>query len=319
MADRSDSAVRRVEFATTDLAEAHEYLCSVYADHTPEVSGDRERFRFRAHAIGEERFGVEFVSHPMEMRTTAEPYRTLIVPHVLSGRIALAGRRDEVRAAPDEVFLVPPDDRHDLWWSGVELGMVRLDAGAVARLVRETTGGDVAFRLSRPVSRARARYWRSAVRHVTRGLLAEPELAASPLLRAESFRLLATALVETFPIVDPSGAPDGRTGAAAVRRAAAFIEENAHRGIGLSEIAEAAGTSPRSLQAAFRRHLDTTPVARLHEVRLRRAHADLLAADPATGVTVAAIAARWGFTHHGRFAAEYRRRFGRPPRHTLWS
>ncbi|MBA8951635.1 AraC-like DNA-binding protein [Actinomadura namibiensis] len=220
MADRSDSAVERVEFATGDLAEAHEYLCSMYSDHTPVLSGDRERFRFRARAAGEGRYGVEFVSHSMEMRTSAEP-----------------------------------------------------------------------------------------------------EPAASPLLRAEAFRLLTTALVETFPIIEPSGAPDGRAGAAAVRRAAAFIEDNAHRGIGLTEIAAAAGTSPRSLQAAFRRHLDTTPVALLHEVRLRRAHADLLAAGPTTGATVAAIAARWGFTHHGRFAAEYRRRFGRPPppRQALWS
>ncbi|WP_067828437.1 helix-turn-helix transcriptional regulator [Actinomadura kijaniata] len=319
MADRSDSVVRRVEFATTDLAEAHAYLCSVYSDHTPVVSGDRERFRLRARATGEGRYGVEFVSHSMEMRTSAEPYGALLVAHVLDGRVSMAARRDEVRAAPGDAFLVPAEGRHELWWSGVELGMVRLDAAAVARLARETTGGDVAFRLSRPVSRARARYWRSAVRHVTRGLLAEPELAASPLLRAEAFRLLTTALVETFPIIEPSGAPDGRTGAAAVRRAAAFIEDNAHRGIGLTEIAAAAGTSPRSLQAAFRRHLDTTPVAHLHEVRLRRAHADLLAADPTTGVTVAAIAARWGFTHHGRFAAEYRRRFGRPPRQALRS
>lgn len=40
-------------------------------------------------------------------------------------------------------------------------------------------------------------------------------------------------------------------------------------------------------------------------------------ADPATGATVSAIAARWGFPHPGRFAADHHRRFGEAPATTL--
>jgi hypothetical protein len=35
------------------------------------------------------------------------------------------------------------------------------------------------------------------------------------------------------------------------------------------------------------------------------------------GITVAAIAGRWGFSRPDRFAAAYRTAYGRPPRHTL--
>ena len=35
--------------------------------------------------------------------------------------------------------------------------------------------------------------------------------------------------------------------------------------------------------------------------------------------TVNAIAARWGFTHRGRFAAAYRNRYGQSPATTLRS
>ncbi len=73
------------------------------------------------------------------------------------------------------------------------------------------------------------------------------------------------------------------------------------------------------VQAAFRRHLDTTPLAYLRSVRMERAHRDLQNAEPGHGTSVAAVAARWGFTHLGRFAIEYRRRFGSYPSQTLRS
>ncbi|MFG2603554.1 helix-turn-helix domain-containing protein [Streptomyces sp. NPDC048514] len=61
----------------------------------------------------------------------------------------------------------------------------------------------------------------------------------------------------------------------------------------------------------------TTPLAHLRRVRLAHAHHDLVAADPGTGITVTAIAARWGFHHPGRFAAVYREAYRRSPHETL--
>jgi len=50
----------------------------------------------------------------------------------------------------------------------------------------------------------------------------------------------------------------------------------------------------------------------LREVRLNRVHEALTAAAP-DATTVSTIAARWGFHHPGRFAATYRKKFGRMP------
>ena len=58
------------------------------------------------------------------------------------------------------------------------------------------------------------------------------------------------------------------------------------------------------------------PIAWLKRLRLDRAHADHEAADPAS-VTVTEIAAKWGFLHQGKFAAQYRARFGATPSETL--
>ncbi|EXG82728.1 hypothetical protein CryarDRAFT_3929 [Cryptosporangium arvum DSM 44712] len=71
--------------------------------------------------------------------------------------------------------------------------------------------------------------------------------------------------------------------------------------------------TPRTVPIAFRRHLGTTPMAYLRRVRLDRAHADLLAAVPGEGATVAGVAARWGYGQPGRFAGDYRAAYGRLP------
>lgn len=101
-----------------------------------------------------------------------------------------------------------------------------------------------------------------------------------------------------------------------LRRAIAFIHENAHLDIGLSDIAAAINVTPRSVQYMFRRHLGATPLAYLRRVRLDRAHRDLLAANPAVD-TVMEIAGRWRFSHAGRFSIAYKEVFGLPPSRTL--
>ncbi|MFG1997624.1 AraC family transcriptional regulator [Spirillospora sp. NPDC048911] len=307
------------EFTTADVDMAHDYLRLTYADHAPHLSGDREHFRFRATSTREERFGVEFVAHSMELRTVAEPVGDLLVPHVLNGGLAVAGRDDDVRAGMGEELLISPDARFALRWEGDELGILRLNTAAVIRFAGELTDGRVRFPLSRPVSAARARYWRSVVKHVTRDFLTDPVALASPLIRAEIFHLLAATLLETFPVAMDETPPRGTVEPGAVRRAIAFIDAHAETDIGVTEVAAAARVGPRALQAAFHRHLGITPTTYLRQVRLDRAHLDLQMADPTQGDTVAAIANTWGFTHHGRFAAAYRERYDRSPRDTLFS
>ena len=73
----------------------------------------------------------------------------------------------------------------------------------------------------------------------------------------------------------------------------------------------------RGLQHAFRRYYSVGPTRYLRQVRMANAHRDLLAAGPSRGDTVAAIADAWQFTHHDRFALDYRTAYGVTPGQTL--
>jgi transcriptional regulator GlxA family with amidase domain len=162
-----------------------------------------------------------------------------------------------------------------------------------------------------------ARRWRETTRFVN-GLLADPEATAAPLVIGQAARLLAATALAIFPNTPLTGtASSDRRDACpeTVRRAVSFIEAHASQDITVTDIAVAAFVTRRAVQLAFRRHLDTTPMAYLRRVRLENAHRDLQAADPARE-TVTAIAYRWGFSA-SRFAARYRQAYGLPPSRTL--
>jgi transcriptional regulator GlxA family with amidase domain len=101
-----------------------------------------------------------------------------------------------------------------------------------------------------------------------------------------------------------------------LRRAVAYIHENAHHDITVNDIAAAVNVTPRSVQYTFRRHLGVTPLEYLRRIRLDGAHRELQAADPSVD-TVMAIAGRWGFSHAGRFSRIYKQTYGTPPSRTL--
>ena len=100
-----------------------------------------------------------------------------------------------------------------------------------------------------------------------------------------------------------------------VRAAEEFIHANAARPLSLGDIAATAGVSVRTLQYSFGRHRGMRPMDFLRQVRLQHAREDLLSAEKI--ITVSEAAARWGFSHFGRFAAEYKERYGESPSATL--
>lgn len=105
------------------------------------------------------------------------------------------------------------------------------------------------------------------------------------------------------------------TGRRNVRMAEEYIRGHLQEPLDLGRIAQASGSSVRSLCAAFKDQYGQSPMAYVRELRMEQAHTELMEAAPGTRVTD--IALRWGFTHLGRFCTRYRERYGRTPLQTL--
>lgn len=160
---------------------------------------------------------------------------------------------------------------------------------------------------------------RAAVRTLHRALELCGKGGPPPVLAAEVEHGIMTALLlgqrhnYTDAIFSAQTLPAPR----AVRRVVDLVNSTPEKAFTVADLAVHAGVSERSLHAAFRRQLGTSPMSYVRRCRLEQAHEELLRLDPTTGARVTDVALRNGFTHTGRFAAAYRQRFGESPSTTL--
>jgi AraC-like DNA-binding protein len=100
-----------------------------------------------------------------------------------------------------------------------------------------------------------------------------------------------------------------------VKLAIDFMEANLDSPITLPDIVEAARVPGRTLLKHFEHFRGMSPMRYLRNARLEKVRDALRAADANERVTD--IALKWGFGHLGRFAVEYRNRYGESPSETL--
>jgi AraC family transcriptional regulator, ethanolamine operon transcriptional activator len=100
-----------------------------------------------------------------------------------------------------------------------------------------------------------------------------------------------------------------------VQEARAYMRQHIDEPIGVPDLCEALQVSRRTLQYSFQDVLQLSPVTCLRVLRLNGLRRELLRGDRQT--SVADCAARWGFWHLPRLAADYRALFGELPSATL--
>lgn len=311
----------RSEFTTDDLAEAREFLDRAYNSRLL-MAGVPAGSPVLAVSHTETRaFAVSDVALPGDLIFAVDPSDQVIISTLIQGTVQIERGQDIDRYRPGDVLVgsvrhIEPTVRtHGLRNRNVILPLPLLHAVAGTE---PGTSAPLRFLSPRPASPAARAQW-SAVTQYVDGLLASPGAALSPLVITSAARLLAATALTVFPNTAlASAAPRDRRDAstATIRRATAFIDEHAGQDITAAGIAAAARVSVRALQLAFRRELDTTPMAYLRAVRLVRAHRELVDAGPGQE-TVTAVAYRWGFSSTSRFSAYYRETYGVNPKQTL--
>ncbi|SDF80642.1 AraC-type DNA-binding protein [Lentzea fradiae] len=293
-----------------DLDAAHEVLSAAYAKLRLSSTGRRASLRLASRTLGAVRF--DELDCRIGFEADCEPSDGYIFGQLACGRVVYSSDGEDRFVRGGDAFLAAPPGRP---FTAVT-GNLHASIVVFGQAVVDEVVDDVRFVGCRPVSARAAAVWRATSLHLRDGIL--PAFAGNSLVLANATRLLVATTLATFPhatvsrskVWDRSDAHP-RT----LRRAIMFIESNAAMDITAADIARAARVSIRAIQLAFRRHLDTTPMAYLRSVRMSCAHTDLLAANG----SVTEIAARWGYARPSVFAAHYRAAYGVPPSRTLWS
>lgn len=310
---------------TSDPELIQKYLDDAYAaSFSIEWAADPDEACFCAHSrIEVDRYAIEEVRHNGEVHLQADLVPSVVALTPIEGRIESECGGVTGVAGPGEWVLASTGiDDVRLRLVDAQLRSVVLDRSIVAEVaashIDEASVPLIRFTGLTPTDTAMARTLDAAERFV-HDIVSTPAVSDAPILLGAAGRMLATAVLAAFPNDMPLDSGDDELGdphPALLDQALDFIQHNAACDIGVGDVAAAVYLTPRTVQYMFRKHLDTTPTAYLRDVRMKRARQELIASDRSI-TTVAAVAARWGFAHTGRFAVVYRDAYGESPHETL--
>ncbi|HEY2522627.1 MAG TPA: helix-turn-helix transcriptional regulator [Streptosporangiaceae bacterium] len=316
--------VERLELVTPDPDEIADLVNRLYVEHTARFRRDgpvQIDSGLRAASAGPLNASLMHwtsFDYDADCSPTGELVGTLC--HAGTATATTAG--EDVRFGPGDGFMPPPERPYRVNMRQNMLTLVRVPRSIAGELAEQHTGLPAAklrFEAMAPVSGSAQAFWSRTMTLICRQLIGSGATRLTPLMAQEMTRIGAAALLETFPntaMIHDTGGP-GRFPPAAARRAAEFIEACADQPLTAADIAAQAGVTLRALQYAFRRHYGTTPTGYLRRVRLERAHTELREADPASGLTVAEVARKWGWLSASHFTAVYRRQYGQLPSRAL--
>lgn len=208
------------------------------------------------------------------------------------------------------------------WTPGCRVLCVTFDRAAVvlalARLTRSEPVQPLRFEVGVDTRTAVVRSWIGIMTSLLRQAASAESLLSNPLVAAPLAESVVNGLlVATRHSYSHVFASDGpRAHPKTVRTAIEMMEADPQQPWTVAMLADACQVGVRALQTGFRKHVDTSPMGYLRDVRLRRAHEELRTSDPAT-TSVALVASRWGLTHLGRFARAYETKYGQTPSRTL--
>lgn len=234
------------------------------------------------------------------------------------------GPRGAGTATPTRGVVFDPsgDTALDRWAGDCRVFAVKIGAealrGRLEALLGRPPGGPLTFSSPFDIASGPGRGWVRLARRVFRETLADDGLARHPLVAAPLQEALLNGLLlaAEHPYREELAHPGEPRRPAPVKRAMDAVLARPEHPHTTGELAALARVGVRRLQESFREYVGMTPMAYVRQVRLDRVRDELRAAEP-DEVTVSEVAWRWGFTHPGRFAAQYRARFGESPSQTL--
>ncbi|MFI5611928.1 AraC family transcriptional regulator [Amycolatopsis sp. NPDC051903] len=246
----------------------------------------------------------------------------IVVAAPQAGSFSVESDADELTRTTTGALAMDAYRRRRLTWSGdARVTNFVFDRAAFEHTAAELLGFDepapVRFAIREPAPH-RAHQWRAVGHLLTDHLTRFGGTLDHGLAETQLFRLAVATVLDAFPhTLDTTVAPPaGPAAPRAVRRARDFLELHADTDVRVEDVAAAAGLSVRGLHAAFHRADLPSPMKHLREIRLRRAHEELVAKSP-EDTTVTAVALRWGFSNAHRFAALHREHYGTSPGRAL--
>ncbi|SOY44348.1 Transcriptional regulator, AraC family [Cupriavidus taiwanensis] len=313
-------------FRSQDVQETQGRIAAVFCPHELRVLGAAQHLRVQHNLVKLHDTAINFLAYGADVQI--DPGR---LGDFYLAQIPLAGHADiqcgttSVVSDIKTASLLSPDTPTQMrWHEDCAQVLLWIEKAAIEQRFALLTGrdpdGPLAFDPSLPQQAGISSSWTQAVLDLARNIdqhgthwMQFPAAVAS----MEDYLLRTLLLLQphTYTSLLVRNAEPARP--RHMQRVIDYVQANVDTPLTVADLAKIACVSVRALEEGFRRHLNTTPVAYLRDVRLDSVRQALMGAAGAEHASITDIAYRFGFTHLGRFAAYYKQRFGVSPSATL--
>lgn len=310
-------------FETCDLDEARERVSRLLCPHRIALAGRSTSFYLRVNHARLDSLSVSYVHYKGNVRIDpGELSQFYLIGLPLSGTTVVTCGEQRVVSKPGMAAIQTPGKAvHVDWGNSCRKMVVKIPRATLERhladLLGRSLGAPIAFKLGIDTSWG----FGASLMGIVGSMVQELDRLSAPLWTQKASRRVEEMLMTALLLGQPHNYSEALNRPVSpavpyyVGRAEEFMLDNIEKPIALSDIVAASGVSERTLLLGFRRFRDISPMQFLKQRRLEKVREDLQLGGPGDTVTEAAI--KWGFLHQGRFAHDYRRRFGETPSETL--
>ena len=312
-------------FRSADVDETRHAITRAFSEHELDVVGPSRRLDAALAAWDLGKVAVGYLRHGAEVIVRPGPVESFYAVGIaVKGSAILRCGRSEAGCTPGSAVVASPAQEPVMRRSAdYEEVTLRIDRGAVerelSRLLRRDVDAPVVFDAAIGPSAPAGSAWAATLGFVLDEIRCGTGALDHSLVRSRVDQLLISQLLlgQRHTFSEQLEASYRAARRPAVGRALEIIQARAAEPLTVPMLAQLVGVSVRGLQQGFQDYLGTTPLESLRDVRLARAHDDLLAARNEEGASVSEVAYRWGFGHLARFAGYYKHRYGELPSATL--
>jgi AraC-like DNA-binding protein len=310
-------------FHTCDLDEARDKVSDVYKSHVLDYNRyDKALNTWFFHipvmtsSINYLGYGSEMLVNPGELESFF-----LIQTPLSGGSEVHCGKQSLATNTRQSSVLNPTEAIKMIWQADCWKAQVKLDRSVTERclsqLLERPLTEPLVFTLGMDLQSDAGRVWWKTVNFVAEEIRMMSSMPHAGNMARQLEQLLVNTLLHVQPHnysgelchEPPNIAPRH------VKRAEEYISNYYKKEITSDDLVRVSGVSARSLYQGFQKFRGISPMKLLKATRLDEVNKALTAAD--SGDCVTRIATDCGFSQLGRFAVEYRQRFGESPSETL--
>lgn len=306
-----------------DLDETRELVSGIFCDHRLTMVERQGQLNYQHRHVRTPAMSLSVMSYGAEVLIAPQALDSFFLVQLpLKGEDRIASGKDAQLSRPGSGTIHCPGQSFAMNWSAeCSKLVVRIEHEALERhamlLLGHMPNRPLHFETTLNTLRGGGRAWEIMVQQLLHGFQRSPELVDHPVMRANFEQLIMSGLLlwQGNSLSAVLERPEQEVLPKHLRMVEDYMRAHLDAPITNELLAEMTGVSLRTLYNSFKKFRGVSPMRYLKDLRMEKVREELLDTGKIRNVTT--VATRWGFFELGRFAAEYRKRYGESPSDTL--